>query len=318
MEEEFYDTIEIEEDNFQYVQSPFLLQELIEEGVLRALDASVWNAMMILSTWKSRKLNKTREVIGKKAGVSEKTVSRSIKRLEDVGFVRVITNYSDGKRKANTYFLRPRNIPKGTRVQDNGAKRNESPLPKRNESPSNKLDVNYNNYKNDCEIEISRNKSPENEQEDLQEAADAPSFSSESFDESLPVYSGRNSVTVPKSEIEIVDDDPGYDGSDVNDILGMHLEKVGNKNAFKATKGGWIAMHQIAKDFLLAGFSPEEVLFGFAKTMAYTKDAIRLTIKKAQSAKPQTDLERSHVDTQRVKSYIQALKDEEDRKELGQ
>lgn len=79
---------------------------IMEDGSLRSADKSVYAALCLFSDNKTSKCWPGRDSLMRSAGVSDRTLRNSLKKLEDKGYIEIVKRYkNNGGQLSNAYVL---------------------------------------------------------------------------------------------------------------------------------------------------------------------------------------------------------------------
>ena len=89
-------------------RSPFVMvtRAVIDDDTLKAADKSVYTALCMYADNETSEAWPSRKMLLKKAGVSDRTLRNSLRRLSDKGYIDVKSRYrKDGRQLSNIYVL---------------------------------------------------------------------------------------------------------------------------------------------------------------------------------------------------------------------
>src|SRR5690625_4706518 len=84
----------------------WITRAIMDDESLRASDKSVYAALCMYADNRTAECWPSRETLMIKAGVSDKTLRRSLKNLQDKKYINIVGRFSkDGRRLSNVYVL---------------------------------------------------------------------------------------------------------------------------------------------------------------------------------------------------------------------
>lgn len=88
--------------NFTFVQ---VTKKVLEDESLKAADKSVYSVLCMYASNDTSECYPSRDTIMRKAGISDKTLRKSIEKLRDSGYIDVKERYNSAGRASNLYVL---------------------------------------------------------------------------------------------------------------------------------------------------------------------------------------------------------------------